>query len=158
MFRIVGGLFGKTVVDQVGKMGPAAGQMDRLYETIAASGVHMKKSKLKKKSLNLATSDFRKVSFAGADAEKIMHPLVYEKLLAEVFPAASRATTTHAQNLHTRCLAAWAAWAAVWKLLGTELQCSKAAWAERAKEVRRSRSMCCNGKVMGRINMWFSRC
>jgi hypothetical protein len=121
--RIVGGLFVKTVVDQVGKLKDNldTSQTLRLWDLLKSKGLYMKQPKLKAKSKKLEQYDlhFKSHSFAGRDAEILMR--VYGECLDIIYPATQLSSNTEAREQVVRARSAWNHWAVVWKLLNTDI-------------------------------------
>ena len=141
--RIVGGLFTATIVDKIDAFPSTGGeksQTDRLYHILTKEGrIHIKRTKLQKKSNSLDKPDWRKVSFAGTEATILCH--LYPVLLDVVHPRALREEATpagrDANKSYQSCLTAWALWVKTWRILQEPLQepTSQEARDKRAEEV-----------------------
>ena len=120
--RIVGAMFSKTIVSQIGKLKEkGVDQSQLLWEMLREAGIVMKRSKFNPKSKKLDDYDFgfRSLSFAGRDAEIFMR--LYPRMLALIYPASVLAGNNEATKQAARVGELWDQWVLVWKLLNTEL-------------------------------------
>jgi hypothetical protein len=119
--RVVGGLMTKTVYNQIGKNKQRGEKQEqKISDVLQSKGIHVRTTSIKPKSKNIskAKQDFKQHSFAGREAETLLH--CYQQLLEIVCPHEVRAKDTVVANHYNLSMAAWGNWAATWALLNAK--------------------------------------
>lgn len=137
--RIVNGLFVQLIVNKIGgtKAVKQKQTADLIHLITETAGMYMKESKLqpKKKSVE---ADWVKVSFAGADAGKLMHKDIFDTALEIIHPKEVREghNGRQVQRQWEKSMAVVAQWRVVWALLNQDLGPSQSDRDLRAEKIQ----------------------